>query len=134
MINIQKNKRLKDENSTIALINIVFLMLIFFLIAGTIVPPIDKNILPIHSDQTEDAEFKNILIVRRNGELFAQGKSTTMQQFISNFKRNVDNFKTPIRILPDKNLEAITLISIINQLQSSNASTIHIITERMSPP
>ena len=34
----------RGRDSTIALINIVFLMLIFFLIAGTVAPPLDREI------------------------------------------------------------------------------------------
>ncbi|MEM9278714.1 MAG: biopolymer transporter ExbD [Pseudomonadota bacterium] len=120
----------KEKDSTIALINIVFLMLVFFLIAGTIVPPLDNQINPVLSEVEKNAELENTLSVRANGETFYQGKQTSPAEFISEFLRDIENTNRPVRVLSDRELSAVMLVDVINQLQSAGAPSVHVITQR----
>lgn len=130
MIRIFNGRKKKEGESTVALINIVFLMLVFFLIAGTIVPPIDNQVNPILSEVTDTADLENTLAVRTDGSTLFQGKETTPELFVTEILRDVENAGKSVRILADKDLQAIKLVKIVNQLQAAGAQSVRIITER----
>ncbi|MEM9277923.1 MAG: biopolymer transporter ExbD [Pseudomonadota bacterium] len=130
MIRIENTRTRKEKDSTIALINIVFLMLVFFLIAGTIVPPLDSQISPILSGVEQNAELENTISVRADGTTYFQGNPITPADFVSEFLRDIENSNRPVRILSDKDLGAVQLVDVINQLQSAGAPSIRVVTER----
>ena len=53
----------KKPEPAIALINIVFLMLIFFLIAGTLAPPLDKDLTLVRTAGLEGREPPDALVL-----------------------------------------------------------------------
>ena len=130
MIKIAEPARRKEKDSTIALINIVFLMLIFFLIAGTIVPPLDNQVTPVLSLSEENAALENTLSVRVDGKTFHAGKPVSPEEFVSEFIRDVENSTKAVRVLPDKDSNAVTLVDIVNRLQAAGAPSVRIVTER----
>ncbi|MEM7214519.1 MAG: biopolymer transporter ExbD [Pseudomonadota bacterium] len=120
----------REKDGAIALINIVFLMLIFFLIAGTIVPPIDNQVSPILSKVENNAGLENTLSVRADGSTFYLGNPYTPADFVEEFLRDSENAGKPVRVLADKDLSALQLIEVVNQLQSAGAPSVRVIAER----
>ena len=129
------------RENTIALINIVFLMLIFFLIAGTIAPPLDNDVELIKSSDADPALF-----ITEEGALRFQGKSVTPESYIALAREqgigtdsdNGDPDATQevglsVKIAADGKLPATGLIAVIDQLKNAGAGKITIITERKTP-
>ncbi len=73
--------------NTIPLINIVFLMLIFFLIAGTVAPPVSKDLDPATSDDLPlMPPAANALQILADGSLLHHGETLTLEQLWSVFR------------------------------------------------
>ena len=130
MVKFPTDNKPRNRDSTVALINIVFLMLVFFLIAGTIAPPLDKNISPILGDENKKSELSNAISVREDGQVYYEDKLVEVSDLYQIMEQAGDGDAIVIRILADKNLPAIRLVEIINQLQQSKFASIRVITER----
>ncbi len=124
MITIAANRNRREKDSTVALINIVFLMLIFFLIAGTIVPPLDSNVSPIFSEDRKNAELESVLSVRADGGTWFQGNPISIKAFTASFSADPEFADKPVRLFADSELAATRLIEIINQLQNAGAPSV----------
>ena len=65
--------RKKKAEPTIALINIVFLMLIFFLVAGTLAQPLDGELELIETNALDGREPPDALVINAAGDLSYRG-------------------------------------------------------------
>ena len=74
-----RRKRSADDNM-IPLINIVFLLLIFFMVAGQIQRRPQENIqLPDPVAMADEISLAEFIEMNRDGELFFRGHSTTLE-------------------------------------------------------
>ena len=64
----------RKQEPTLALINIVFLMLIFFLVACTPAPPRDPDLTLVETRDLEGREPPNAVVVRADGSLSYRGQ------------------------------------------------------------
>ncbi|NVK34591.1 MAG: biopolymer transporter ExbD [Rhodobacteraceae bacterium] len=136
----------KSEN-TISLINIVFLMLIFFLIAGQLAPPMDKEVELIDTSDAPALPPPDGLVARKDGALFYQNEPVSAESYIALARAQIaDGSKTAIsqqsaqettttsaptvRLIADKNLSALKLVSIVSSLQKVGAGKVTIVTQR----
>lgn len=108
---------------TIALINIVFLMLIFFLVAGTISPLMDGEINLVTLADLEGKEPAETLAIHPDGRMTWAGEDVTAEG-VSLPEDGV------LRLLPDRDLPALELIQIASALQANGAGEIIVVTER----
>lgn len=123
---LARPQKKRPQEGTIALINVVFLMLIFFLIAGTIAPPLDKEISLVETKIEEGVPPPDALALRKDGGLFFRGEATTVADFLE--KNTAD--KEVVRIVVDQKLPASKLIDVISQLKSASAKPIRIVTRK----
>ncbi|MCV6584011.1 MAG: biopolymer transporter ExbD [Marinibacterium sp.] len=113
---------------TIALINIVFLMLIFFLIAGTLAPPMDRDVALVSTRDLDGQEPPDTLVIRADGTLYLRGiELTSVEAFVD---RLSDEDRSALRIVPDRDLPARTLIGHAREMRGLGAERILIVTER----
>lgn len=131
------------RENTIALINIVFLMLIFFLIAGTLAPPMDGDVALIKTVEAEATAPPQAIFVTENGEVKYQGNVITADRYqwaIEDIQQQGDRSgdqpsndaasASTVKIAADGKLAASKLIAIIGELKTAGAAGISIITER----
>ena len=130
MIKLKAAPTNKERDSTIALINIVFLMLVFFLIAGTITPPLDNSIDPVSSKTEKNSELNGLLSLRSDGSLYFQGVETNPEKFASAISISSENTSEPARLFVDQNASATTLVKTINELKAFGIQSIRIVTKR----
>lgn len=138
--------RPRGEN-TIALINIVFLMLIFFLIAGTLAPPMEGDVELIRAAEARSVEPPRALFVTEAGVLKYEGAEITPEAFVEKKKTEdiqhdqlvSDGFKVAlegqgpaVKVAADGRLPATRLVEIIDRLKTAGAGKIAVITERKS--
>lgn len=119
----------RTPENTIALINIVFLMLVFFLIAGTLTPPIDPEVRLVETSDAERAPPPDTLFVAADGSLRWRGATTTAGDFVATLAPEGEA-RPRIRLAADRDLPAATLIDIVGTLRAAGAGTVAIVTER----
>ena len=73
MIRVRLRQRSQKAESTVALINVVFLMLIFFLIAGTLAPTGDRAVDLVALTDADAASPPDMLFIRADGTLTWRG-------------------------------------------------------------
>ena len=117
----------RSRDSTIALINVVFLMLIFFLIAGTVAPPLDPDLNLVDTSGLEGREPPDALVLSKNVVLSFRGTPTDPEAFM------VEHEAQSVRIVPDRDVPAERLIEVTGALRRSGASSVFLVTEQALP-
>ncbi|WP_425417007.1 ExbD/TolR family protein [Oricola indica] len=120
----------RKPEPTIALINIVFLMLIFFLIAGTLAPPLDKDLTLVRTEGLEGREPPDALMIRSDGTVIWRGQEIDIADAARHAKTGSEDGGNVMRIVPDRDLPAIRLIEIAEELRRGGAARIFVVTER----
>lgn len=114
----------KRRDSTIPLINVVFLMLVFFLIAGTVAPPLDPNLNLVQTNDLEGREPPDALVLHADGRLSFRGQAVTHDTHL------LENDTAPIRIVPDRDVSAQRLMEVTSALRRAGAPSVILVTER----
>jgi biopolymer transport protein ExbD len=112
---------------TIALINIVFLMLIFFLIAGTLAPPLDPALRLVSLRDLDGAEPPDALVLSAAGEVRFRGVPADPAAYVASLPAGA---RTTIRIVPDRAAPAARLVALAGSLRDAGAGRVVIVTER----
>ncbi|WP_424934031.1 ExbD/TolR family protein [Amaricoccus macauensis] len=118
-------KRSKLE-PTIALINVVFLMLVFFLVAGTVAPPMDKDVTLVSTAELEGREPPDAIILSGEGERRYRGEPLGD---LGNYLEQLGDEPT-VRIVPDREAPAAELIALGRDLREAGAARVMIVTEQ----
>ena len=112
-----------QREPTIALINIVFLMLVFFMVAGTLSQPLDPALTLVQTRSPPRA-----LVVYPDGRLTyegqAQSDAATFVGSLSEEEREV------VRLVPDRTLSAVTLVTLTRDLRTAGAQRVVLVTQR----
>ncbi len=118
-------RRSKPE-PTIALINIVFLMLIFFMVAGTLAEPMDPDIKLIETRDLDGQPPAHVLVITPTGALHFQGEP---QIDVSRYLGALDK-GAPARLLPDRSSPAGRVIEVANMLRAQGVERVVLVTEQ----
>ena len=122
MIRFGRPSRKRD--STIPLINVVFLMLIFFLIAGTLAPPLDPELQLVDTSELEGRDPPDALILNADGILSFRGVQTDPEAFMSSHDDG------PVRIVPDRNVSGQRLMEVTGALRRHGAPSVYLVTQQ----
>lgn len=114
----------RTRDSTIAMINVIFLMLVFFLIAGTVAAPLDPDLELVDTTGLEGREPPDALVLHRDGSLSFRGRATDPATYM------VDQPFGPVRIVPDRNAPGPRLVEITGALRRLGATSVILVTER----
>ena len=129
----RSSSRAKPE-PTIALINIVFLMLIFFIVAAQIAPPLDGEVRLVSTADLDNRQPPDALVVMPDGLMRYRGALVTPAHYVTiKQEANPDDLKS-IRLVPDRELPAAKLIDIGRELRSLGAEKIMLVTEQGLKP
>ncbi len=125
------------EISLIPLINVIFLLLIFFLVAGTYTPPKDKLL-----DIPDSTTFKTItessfshsnITIDLRGQFTLNGKDITLPSLTKELEYAIkENPEHEIVIQADQHLHATHLISILQLIATLGGGNVAIATEEIS--
>lgn len=120
---------------TIALINVVFLLLVFFLIAGQLSPPMDRDLTLASVSDLAPTQAPGTLLITADGKLLYKGEPTDPDQFwLAQQAASEDDLQDPatlkLRIVPDRDLPAHRLLAISAQLRALGADNLWVVTER----
>ncbi|MCV2893569.1 ExbD/TolR family protein [Lentibacter sp. XHP0401] len=124
---LRKSNLSSRREPTIALINIVFLMLIFFLIAGTIAAPLDGEIRLVETADLEGATPPDAIVLGPEGRLSFRSEEIDAASYVAGLP---EAERTTIRLVPDRAAPAATLVRIGAELRAAGAGSVLIVTER----
>lgn len=134
MIRIPARHNPRKQESTIALINVVFLMLIFFLIAGTLAPPADRQVSYIESLREDVAPPPDMIFVRADGTVSWRGEPVDPPAHFADWKAILSSGEgeemAPLRVAADRDLSALELLKLLTTLRSGGIDNIVLVTER----
>lgn len=112
---------------TTALINIVFLILIFFMVTGSLAAPPLASPDYVESDAGTCCIPPDALIVTADGEMFFRNQSVAS---VESYLEQVGE-GAPARLLPDKALPAADLLRLVTEVQEAGASRVVLMTEAL---
>jgi biopolymer transport protein ExbD len=115
----------RKPEPVIALINVVFLMLIFFLVAGTVAPPLDSDLTLATGDDLEGRAPPDALVLLADGSLLFRGAATDPAAYVA--ERGMD---AVARLVPDRAAEASRLMEITLALRAAGAPSVMVVAER----
>jgi len=121
---IRKIRTSKRRDSTIALINVVFLMLIFFLIAGTVAPPLDPDLTLVDAVDLQGREPPDALVLHRDGTLSFRGATIEPEAYLQS------QAEGPVRIVPDRAVSGARLIEVTADLRRLGAPSVFVVTRQ----
>lgn len=121
---IRQGRPRRKRDSTIPLINVVFLMLIFFLIAGTVAQPLNPDLELVNTTDLDGREPPDALVLHADGTLSFRGSSIDPQTYM------VGRGGDPVRIVPDRNVAGARLIEVTGELRRLGATAVFAVTER----
>ncbi len=125
---LRRDKPKRHREPTIALINIVFLMLVFFLVAGTLSRPLDGELDLVRTADLEGALPPDTLVVHADGRLSFRGEDiASVDDFLVT---QSDEQRKTIRLVPDRDLPAEELVRLARELRGSGAESVMVVTER----
>ncbi|MDG4649652.1 biopolymer transporter ExbD [Roseibacterium sp. SDUM158017] len=117
----------------IALINIVFLMLIFFLAAAAIAPPLDGDVRLVRAERLEARPPPDAAVIRSDGTMVYRGDRVTPEAYLAARLAEGDGGNdgaAVLRIVPDRDLPARDLVALASALRGAGAGEVRIVTER----
>lgn len=118
----------RKAEPTIALINVVFLMLVFFLVAGALSPPMDDDVTLVSLAEIEGRQPPNAVMVHADGRATWRGEVIDPAQF--DLPDAAQEEPGHIRILPDRDAPAARLLEVARLLRANGAEAIYVVTER----
>ncbi len=121
-------KQKPQREPTIALINIVFLMLVFFMVAGTLAQPLDPVLRLVETHNLDGQAPPNALVIYPDGQISYQGQlQTDPATFVQSLEETA---RETLRVVPDRNLPAHTLVKVARELKAAGIGRILIVTKR----
>lgn len=127
----------REQENTIALINIVFLMLIFFLVAGTLAPPLDKAVSMIATKDAPPDAPPDALVVDRAGQFRFRGRPTTLEDYLRRRRASAQgaaDTSARLKLVVDRSLPASDLVGIVAAIRRDGVGTVTVVTERTFAP
>jgi len=127
---LRKHQTSSRREPTIALINIVFLMLIFFLIAGTLAAPLEGDIKLVDTAGLDGAAPPDALVLNASGQLSFRAETITPEAYIAQAS---DSERATLRLVPDRAVSAAILVETASALKAAGAGSILLVTEKALP-
>lgn len=128
---MRARRKKTEREPTIALINIVFLMLIFFLVAGTLAAPLDTDLRLVSTTRIEGTAPADALVLHSDGRMTNRGVEIASAAAFLGALPEEDRAR--VRVVPDRDLPVAILVAIGRDLRQAGAVTVVLVTERGLP-
>lgn len=126
---MRRTQRMNSRGGpTVALINIVFLMLVFFLVAGTLAPPLDRHLDLVRTADLEGRAPPDALVIHPDGRLSYRGAA--LAEASAFLDMLPEDERRTVRIVPDRALPAADLVALARDLRAAGAERVVMVTER----
>ncbi|MEO0464966.1 MAG: biopolymer transporter ExbD [Pseudomonadota bacterium] len=116
----------RQREPVISLINIVFLILIFFMVAGSLSGRNTTGIAFVETSDLECCVDPSAIAVSADGQLLSDASQPIS---LSDHLAGLDGEAPTIRLLPDQQLPAAKLLAIVQEFKREGAGRVIIVTE-----
>lgn len=125
-----KHSSVDSEENVLPLINIVFLLLIFFLLAGTIAIPDLFVVQPPDSQSEHESTASDVtLLIAKDGKIAMQGKEVEFDQIHSIASTLIEeNPHQPFKLKVDEFVESGTVIQALEVLRNAGVKKTLLVT------
>jgi biopolymer transport protein ExbD len=113
---------------TVALINIVFLMLVFFLVAAQLARPLEQDLRLVETDDPKLVPPPDAVTLFPDGRTLFRGAEADATQVLTALR--ADGLPLVGKILPDQAAPATDLIQLAQALRSAGATKVMIMTRQ----
>jgi biopolymer transport protein ExbD len=120
----------RRADPTITLINVVFLMRMFFLVAGTIAAPPPADLRLVQLAQADPLVPPEVLSMTTDGQVIWKGAPADPAAYVAVLPPEAQGIA---RVMPDRDAPAVALITLARALRSAGAAEVRIVTERSTP-
>jgi biopolymer transport protein ExbD len=118
-----------SEANLIPLINVVFLLLIFFMLAGRLAPTEPVAVDPPRSDSPQSARATPlVLLIDRTGQIRLDGELLDETTLAARVADRLANGPPHLQIKADATLEALRLVDLLELLRAAGAEEIDLLT------
>ncbi|MEO1650319.1 MAG: biopolymer transporter ExbD [Pseudomonadota bacterium] len=134
--------KLRDHRATKAkeldltgLINIVFLILIFFIVAGTLRPFAERDIELVKTQpDTAGVQAPARVVVRQDGTLVLGGREIALDQLEELLSGATETEKAEVFVIvSDARLPAKQLLAVVRRVRAAGQLNISLLTEKEGP-
>ena len=127
MMELKSRHAKSDDDNLIPLINIVFLLLIFFMVAGQIQPQPDAHIdVPVATHESQRVPLSVFVSLDANGNLTWINEAISAEALA---QRLEDNAISEIAIVADKAATAAQLESVMSQFRQREGLAVRVVLE-----
>lgn len=130
MITLPRKSEKRPLETMISLINIVFLMLIFFLVAGQLAPPLDGQVDLAKSEKAPPLPPPDALYARADGLLVYRDEEISAEASLGRQAPTGDGI---VRLGADAALPADKLLNHVAALYAAGARKVLIVTRKADP-
>jgi biopolymer transport protein ExbD len=127
---LHQTQRRSRLDPTIGLVDIVFLLVMFFLLAGTIARPLGADVTLIRNAGQDPVPPPDALVLLADGTLRFRGSLTDPLTFVTALPQDD---RGVVRIVPDADVSATLLVATARALGKAGAGEVVIVTERKVP-
>lgn len=124
---MQRRKPSGKREPTIALINVVFLMLVFFMVAGQMAAPLDKELALVETRDLVQAPPAEALVLHPDGRLTHAGTPVADAGVWWTAQEAKGG---TARVVPDRAAPATALLAVARALRAAGADRVMIVTEK----
>ena len=126
---VTRKKREYDDDGLLPLVNIIFLLLIFFMIAGVIEKRIVKDDIELPAAELNRFENKEItkIFINKNNILFINDEIADINEISAYLKSNKIN---EVVIIADKSLYINDVTILLTELHKNNIKNIKLLSNR----
>ncbi len=117
------------EANLIPLINIVFLLLIFFMLAGRLAPTELMALEPPRSDSLRSAQVTTLVVlVDQGGQIRLEGETLDKETLAERIALHLADGPQSVQIKADAGLDAMQLLDLLEQLRAAGAEELDLLT------
>lgn len=118
-----------SEANLIPLINVVFLLLIFFMLAGRLAPNDQVALDPPRSDSPQGARATSLVVlIDRAGRIRLNGELLDDTRLTERIAEILADGPLRIQIKADAALDALRLVALLEQLRAAGAEEVDLLT------
>ncbi|WP_348673106.1 biopolymer transporter ExbD [uncultured Abyssibacter sp.] len=115
------------DDHLLPLINVVFLLLIFFMLVGAIAVPERLDVLPpssVSAFQPNDVGLE--LVIDQKGDVLVDDEIVTMERLVS--RLSGENAPDRVRLKADANLSATGVLDVLDILRDAGVAHVQLVT------
>ncbi|WAJ30793.1 ExbD/TolR family protein [Antarcticirhabdus aurantiaca] len=129
IIRLPRPERRTHVDALLPLINIVFLLLIFLMMSGTLGTPLPGGLTLARSTAARDpAVVANALIIKTDGSFTYRGRPVAASDLAAAVRREGHGAREPLTVVADGGMPAEAFLAVMRRLSDDGIASISLVT------